>query len=102
MGDGGAPTVQVGWNKASETLQLLPDDDTLKLRIFLDGSAGEVYFQGGRIAATVGIQATDSLQIASSAEVKLAHAVSYGMDSIYISAEEVLATPRLTDSEVAI
>lgn len=98
----GAPTVHVGWNSASDELQLLPDDKTLKVRIFLDGSAGEIYFQDGRIAATVGIKSTDALQVEASAEVQMAHAISYGMSSIYTTAEEVLATPRVGLSEVAI
>lgn len=100
--DGGTPSVKVGWNQASEPLQLLPDDEMLTVRIFLDGSAGEVFFQGGRVVATVGIHATDALEIMASGAVKLTRAISYGMASIYTSAEEVLTTPRLFGPEVIV
>jgi sucrose-6-phosphate hydrolase SacC (GH32 family) len=98
----GTPSVKVGWNEANEPLQLLPDDKTLTVSIFLDGSAGEVFFQGGRVVATVGIQATDTLDVVASGSVQLLRAVSYGMASVYTSAEEVLAAPRLLGPEMAV
>merc|ERR1712039_132455 len=77
----GVYSVQVGfgdWNKA--TLLLLPEDKTLTLRLFLDGPAGEAYFQGGRVAQTVAIKEVSSIDISSSkATAQLLSAASFAM-----------------------
>ena len=70
------------------------------MRIFLDGSVAECYWQGGRVAMTVPIRghgAIDSIGfVTDKGEVELTGAVSYGMSDIHTTTEEVLASPRLS------
>ena len=40
---------------ATDLLALLPGDDTLTLRLLLDGPVAEAYFMGGRVAITQAI-----------------------------------------------
>ena len=61
-----------------------------------------LFFQDGRLAGVVHINATESLEIEASSAAQMVQAVSYGMANIYTSPEEVLATPRLTGPEFAV
>ncbi|CAE7947125.1 CWINV4 [Symbiodinium sp. KB8] len=90
------PSVKVGFNKNRQPLPLLPDEEKLTMSLFIDGAACEVFFQDGRLAGVVHINATESLEIEASSAAQMVQAVSYGMANIYTSPEEVLATPRLT------
>jgi hypothetical protein len=84
----------------SDTLPLLSDDDHLSLRIFLDGTIAEAYWQAGRVAMTLPTTAAEVVILSSSdASVRLLNASSYSMGSAYTSADRVLATPRRVESE---
>lgn len=79
-----------------DTVTMLPSDTTISIRIFLDTNVGEVYFMGGRVAMTVQIptSAYDVTVMASEA-APLINASSWQMGSIWVTKDEVLATPRL-------
>lgn len=102
----GKYAAQVGFGKFTDTLPLLPEDKQLSLSIFLDGTVGEAYWQGGRVAMTFAITPTKrhghSANITSSAAADLASATSYAMGSIYTSTEVVLASPRLSTMEISV
>ena len=44
----------------SDTLHLLESDTTLDLHVFTDNTILEVYWQGGRVAMTLGLDGTDN------------------------------------------
>mmetsp|Transcript_32745 Transcript_32745/g.45725 ORF Transcript_32745/g.45725 Transcript_32745/m.45725 type:complete len:80 (+) Transcript_32745:411-650(+) len=77
---------------------MLPSDTLISIRLFLDTAVAEAYFMGGRVAMTIPIAASTTnwgVAIGSSASgTTLVNATSWGMSSIYVTKEEVLATPR--------
>jgi len=80
-----------------DSLGLLSDDKELTLRVFLDGSVAECYWQGGRVAMTVPLHkvAASIGMTTDQVEVELHGATSYGMADIHTTKEDVLASPRL-------
>ena len=114
-GAAGAPTstasdprsfaeVQVGCPviKATDTLRLLPAEDTIEVRVFVDNVVAEVYWQGGRVVMTVPTRSTcsgpscaaDMTIRADQSGITLVSADAWAMGSIWQSVEEVLAKPR--------
>ena len=99
----------------TDTFTVLPTDTSLEFHLFLDGNTrtgdaqyavAEAYFQGGRVAMTMPLNA--SCTVASDSpcswdasisgqNVKLLNATSYELGSIWVSEEHVLATPHKTD-----
>lgn len=75
----------------ADQLPLLPDDTHLSLRIFLDGTVAEAYWQGGRVAMTIPSSAVDSVSISTDAgAAQLINATSWSMGSVYTTVEDVL------------
>lgn len=84
-----------------DRLQLLPTDDSIELRIFVDRQVVEAYWNDGRVAmtiATAGLKsdpnAPQAQAYTTAAGVEMVSAKAYVMKSIWVTPEEVLATPR--------
>ena len=84
-----------------DTLRLLDDDRVLELRLLLDHTIAEAYWQGGRVAMTVPSPLEPSTSIAlrtdtAGARVRVQSVTAWQMGSAWISREEALerASPR--------
>lgn len=89
--------VRFGSSQIEDTLRLLPDETTVTIRLFVDHTLSEVFFQHGRVVMTHAIAATDDSDLAihirgaaGSASWKV-----WQMKSIWVSPETVLETPRM-------
>jgi len=82
--------------KKNDTLLLLPTDRLLEIRIFVDGRVVEAYFQGGRVAMTAGVAPTSEVGMAlfTDAPLFVESTTVWRVSEIWVSPEEVLATPR--------
>ena len=79
----------------ADQLQLLPSDTEITLRVFTDRSVLEVYWMDGRVAITSPLQPqTSSVEAFSSVDGSLASATAWSMNSIWVTPQEVIATPR--------
>ena len=79
-------------------LQLLPTDSTLELRLFVDQTLAESYYQGGRVAYTSAVESIDltaAAVVSSNTSVFVLNATAWEMKDHWISEEELLATPRM-------
>ena len=78
---------------------MLGDESYVTMRIFLDGTIGEVYFQEGRVAMTVPLGGTVSpsgkasgvMTIGGGNAAKLINATSFAVGDIHTTVEDVLA-----------
>ena len=88
--------------RATDSLKLSPNDKTLDVRVFVDNVMSEVYFMGGRVAMTVPSFAPKHAPAtgpaisvdADGAGADLVSATVWPVQSIWVSKEQVLATPR--------
>jgi hypothetical protein len=82
-----------------DMLRLLPTDDALNLRAFTDLGVLEVYWMDGRVVITSPFKEPKpgrGVELFASADgLQLEEATAWAMDSIWVSPEEVLATPRI-------
>ena len=61
------------------------------MRVLLDGTVAEAYWQGGRVAMTVPTSAVESVAISSSGTpAKLLGANSYSMGDVHTTVQDVL------------
>jgi sucrose-6-phosphate hydrolase SacC (GH32 family) len=90
-------TASVGGGGKSDTLKLLDADKTIHMRLYIDNTFAEVYYQGGRVAMTVNTPASDDADVTLSSSVAgiTASATAWSVSSIWVTPEEVLRTPRL-------
>eukprot|EP00037_Helgoeca_nana_P013172 m.121009 g.121009 ORF g.121009 m.121009 type:complete len:666 (-) comp21872_c0_seq1:287-2284(-) len=97
------PTTQCGGGgggggKFSDVVTMLPTDTHINIRLFLDTAVAEAYFMGGRVAMTIPVAASTTdwnvMIGAATAGALINQATSWGMSGIYVTPEEVLATPR--------
>lgn len=89
-----------GGGGVQDTLQLSSADKTFEVRVFADQTVVEVYFMDGRVAMTM----SGPTQVANGSVSVLANSTAgsattfsgsvYEMNGIWVSPEEVLATPR--------
>eukprot|EP01062_Namystynia_karyoxenos_P050279 TRINITY_DN3900_c0_g2_i1.p1 TRINITY_DN3900_c0_g2~~TRINITY_DN3900_c0_g2_i1.p1 ORF type:complete len:571 (+),score=184.07 TRINITY_DN3900_c0_g2_i1:79-1713(+) len=79
-----------------DTLRLIPGERELSLRLYVDWTFTEVYWQGGRVASTVVTPGTPDAAawISSSADATVATAQVWQMQPVWTTAAEVLRTPR--------
>ena len=78
---------------------MLGDESHVTMRIFLDGTVGEVYFQEGRVAMTVPLggtvtpsaKASGVVTIGGGGAAKLINATSFAVGDIHTTAEDVRA-----------
>ena len=93
----------------ADTLQLLPDEDELVLRVFVDRQVAEAFWMDGRVAMTSQIRPQFavkgmpqvSLFSNSKVDAQVIEASAWEMQSIWVSKEEVLATPRPKEKKKA-
>merc|ERR1712194_587490 len=101
-----------------DVVPLLPSDTELELRLFLDSNTAgnksfgvaEAYFMGGRVAMTVpldmsalsGSSAWKATVAATSGSVTVLNGTSWSLSSIWVTPEDVLATPRPMASEILV
>jgi len=80
-----------------DTLKLSPNDKTISIRVYVDNTFSEAYWQNGRVAMTITTPATPqaSMSVKSTAAVTMASAKAYKVNSIWVTPEKVLTTPRL-------
>eukprot|EP00928_Gymnodinium_smaydae_P002170 TRINITY_DN10765_c0_g5_i1.p1 TRINITY_DN10765_c0_g5~~TRINITY_DN10765_c0_g5_i1.p1 ORF type:complete len:596 (+),score=64.51 TRINITY_DN10765_c0_g5_i1:57-1790(+) len=87
----------------TQKLKLLATDQTLDLRVYIDGAVVEAFFNGGRVVMTLktyDLGGTPRITLeADAADVIVDFAGAWQVGSIWVSPEEVLATPR-PDSRV--
>ena len=79
-------------------LRLLPTEDTLELRLFVDQTVAESYYQGGRVAYTSSVRSLDPAAdafLSSNTSIVVMNATLWEMGDQWISEEELLATPRV-------
>ena len=93
----GASSVAVGGGGVSDTLKLSDSDETLDMRLYVDNTFTEVYYQGGRVAMTVNTRASADADVTLSSSVDgvTATATAWSVSSIWVAPEEVLRAPRL-------
>lgn len=78
-----------------DTLQLLPNERTLTLRVFTDRTLVEAYFQGGRVALTAGAyrgsrsRGQISFSTSGNGPVQILNATAWKMDSIWVDAGDI-------------
>ena len=91
-----------GVRGVSDTLTLLPSDYTLELAVYLDNTILEVYWQGGRVAMTVGLRPgpntgmdlfcfSKQLDAGVTTGVTVKAAEAWRMGSIWTTPERILA-----------
>merc|ERR1712093_965536 len=93
----GASSAVVGGGGKSDTLKLLDSDKTIDMRLYVDNTFAEVYYQGGRVAMTVNTPAADDAGVflSSSVDGITATSTAWSVSSIWVTPENVLRTPRL-------
>jgi len=81
----------------SDTLKLARSDRTLSLRLYVDNTFTEAYFQGGRVVITMATPAVPeaSVTVVATQPATLLSAKAWRVGSIWVSPEEVLRTPRI-------
>jgi hypothetical protein len=91
--------VRVGIHGQNQELALLPSDQEIELRIFVDHTISEVYFQNGRVALTTPLSADveggSSTAFAAfnrgeTGEVELASAAAWALDTIWVQPQQVI------------
>jgi hypothetical protein len=82
----------------TDTLSLLPSDKTLELRIFVDNTFLEAYFMDGRVAMTATLRGSSPeagvALFADNATVTAASVHVWHVNSIWVSPDDVVATPK--------
>jgi len=88
----------------SDNLKLSTSDKTIDMRLFVDNTFTEVYWMGGRVAMTTTTPVTKAADMTVSADkdgVTLASAMAWKVGSIWVTPEDVVATPR-TGTSIAV
>ena len=80
----------------NDTLRLSPNDKTISIRVYVDNTLCEAYWQNGRVAMTVRTQATPeaSVSIYSSNETIVQSYEVHAVKPIWVSPSDVIAAPR--------
>lgn len=95
----GAYTVMVGAEAVGssnggtvDTLKLSPADKEITIRVYVDNTFCESFWQNGRVAMTITTPATPlaAMSIATDHTIQLKRAQAYPMDSIWVSPEDVI------------
>jgi len=85
----------------SASLKLLPGETEITLRVFTDRTLVEAYWMDGRVAMTSATKpemaksGLDQVSVFSSVENEIASASAWAMESIWVTTEQVLSTPRV-------
>jgi len=80
----------------SGVFKMSPQDKTLSIRVYVDNTFSEGFWQDGRMAVTVITPPTveASMFLTSDADVMVESVQAWRVGSIYVSKEQILATPR--------
>ena len=87
------------WPPYAQRMPLKPSDTTLTLRVFVDNTFAECFFQGGRAVLTRTVGKTPGPVMAAGVAAVgppgavVVEAKAWAMKSIWVSVQEVLATP---------
>ena len=86
------------WDRVGDDLTLLPSEKELELRMFLDWTLCETFFQRGRVAMTkpAQLESTAQVRLTSTAPV-VADARVWPMRSIWVEPDVVRSAPRVYD-----
>ena len=79
-------------------LQLLPTDRTLELRLFVDQTMAESYYQGGRVAYTSVVRSIDvgaMASVSSNTSIWVINATAWEMRDHWITEDEILVKSRV-------
>jgi hypothetical protein len=78
-------------------LRLVPGEDRVEVRVFVDEFIGEAYFQRGREVITFDTPPTAraGVLLASATDLPNCRVTAWNISSIWVTPEQVLATPRL-------
>ena len=74
----------------ADRVPLLAEDQSIAMRIYLDGSVAECYWMDGRVAMTVPTTVASSATISASANVQLLNATSYTIDDIHTTVDALM------------
>ena len=93
----GAPSKLLGGK--TDTLLIAPTDTNLTIRVYVDHGLAEGFWQGGRVAMTriatpAYTGASEGFAVHAVDAVALVRAEAWRVGDIWVSAEEVLRTPR--------
>ena len=93
----GAPSKLLGGK--TDTLFIAPTDTNLTIRVYVDHGLAEGFWQGGRVAMTriatpAYTGASEGFAVHAVDSVTLVRAEAWRVGDIWVSAEEVLRTPR--------
>jgi len=89
--------VQVGGGGTSDTLSLLPSDNTIDMALYVDNTMTEAFWMGGRVAMTVVTKSSggdDDITVGTSQAGVTVSATAWNVGSIWVTPEEVKQTPR--------
>lgn len=79
-----------------DTLRLSPADKMLGLRVYVDNTLAEAFFQGGRVAMTRELLTPEkeaAASVAASVDVQVSTLQAWTVGSIWVTPEEILNTP---------
>eukprot|EP01062_Namystynia_karyoxenos_P051182 TRINITY_DN40084_c0_g1_i1.p1 TRINITY_DN40084_c0_g1~~TRINITY_DN40084_c0_g1_i1.p1 ORF type:complete len:574 (+),score=118.38 TRINITY_DN40084_c0_g1_i1:77-1723(+) len=88
-----------GANLTADALRLSPGEDAVTVRLYVDSTFTEAYWQQGRVATTIITPESESggaaVWLHASANVTVAKVQVWRMSSIWVSPEAVLSAPRI-------
>ena len=89
--------VKVSCGGMVDTVNLLPSEKTIEIRVFTDVTFAEVFFQGGRAAMTTVVAAGSDADVTltASAAVTAASVAVYPLKQVWTTADAVRAAPRV-------
>ena len=104
--DNGYYEVSASCGNTTQPLRLLPNEQSVELRVFCDWTLVEVYFQGGRVAMTTALLLNESTTLSllrsdadglggASGAADVSNATLWPMKPIMTTPEAVRATPRV-------
>lgn len=85
----------------SDELKMLTSDNVLSLRVFTDRTVVEAYWMDGRVAMTSDVKpamaqsGAPQVQVFATADSSISSVNAWEMGSIWVTKEQVLATPRV-------
>jgi beta-fructofuranosidase len=92
----GAESVGATDGGTVDTLKISPNDRSITLRVYVDNTFCEAYWQHGRVAMTITTAATTeaTMSVMSTDSVSLESAKAWRVNSIWVSPKDVINTPR--------
>ena len=86
--------------RPTETLQLAASERFVSLRLFVDQTFAEAYWQRGRVVQTVSVPGSQvaSAALAADANVTAASIDAWAVNPIWATPAEIIATPRVPRS----